>query len=114
MLRAGTVCLDITPPLGTQLRGLFHERRASAVHDPLYARAFALENGGEGIAVVVCDIIGVRRAYLDSAKARIAETVGLAPERVLICCTHTHTGPETGDDPYTESLIGRIADAVQL
>lgn len=114
MLRAGTACVDITPPLGTQLRGLFHERRASAVHDPLYARAFALENAGEGIAVVVCDIIGVRRAYLDRARARIAETVGLTPERVLICCTHTHTGPETGDDPYTESLIGRIADSVQL
>jgi hypothetical protein len=62
----------------------------------------------------VCDLIGVKRAALDRAKDRIAETVGLSPERVLICCTHTHTGAETGEDAYTEFLIGRIADAVRL
>lgn len=114
MLLAGAACLDITPPLGTPLRGFFHERRARAVHDPLYVRSLALEQDGAGIAIAICDLIGVRRTYLDRAKARIAETVGLAPERVLIACTHTHTGPETGDDAYTEFLIARIADAVRL
>lgn len=114
MLRAGAACLDITPPLGTPLRGFFHERRARAVHDPLYVRSLALEQDGAGIVMAICDLIGVRRAYLDRARARIAETVGLSPERVLIACTHTHTGPETGDDPYTEFLIARIADAVTL
>lgn len=114
MLKAGAACLDITPPLGTPLRGYFHERRAGAVHDPLFVRSFALEREGVGIAIAVCDLIGVKRVYLDRAKARIAETVGLSPEQVLICCTHTHTGPETGDDPYTGFLIGRIADAVRL
>jgi neutral ceramidase len=114
MIRAGAACLDITPPLGAALRGYFHERRAARVHDPLYVRSFALERDGFGIAVAVCDLIGVGRAYLDRAKARLAETIGLQPEQVLICCTHTHTGPDTGDDPYTEFLVGRIADAVAL
>ncbi len=114
MLKAGAVCLDITPPLGTLIPGLFHERRAEVVNDPLKVRSFVLEREGEGIAVVVCDLIGVKRPYLDRAKARIAEAVGLAPERVLICCTHTHTGAQTGEDAYTEFLIGRIADAVRL
>jgi neutral ceramidase len=114
MLKAGSACLDITPPLETAMPGYFHERRAGAVHDPLFVRAFALENGGNGIAIAVCDLIGVKRAYLDRSKARIAETTGLAPEQVLICCTHTHTGAATGDDAYTEWLIGRIADTVRL
>ena len=114
MLKAGAAWLDITPPLGTLMPGYFHERRAGAVHDPLFVRAFALEDGGAGIAVAVCDLIGVKRAYLDRAKARIAETIGLAPERVMIGCTHTHTGAATGDDAYTEWLIGQIADAVRL
>ena len=43
MLKAGAACLDITPPLGTLMPGYFHERRATAVHDPLLVRAFALE-----------------------------------------------------------------------
>src|SRR2546426_151538 len=30
-MRAGAACLDITPPLGTPLPRLFHERRADAV-----------------------------------------------------------------------------------
>lgn len=114
MLKAGAACLDITPPLGTLIPGYFHERRVGAVHDPLNVRAFALERGGEGVAVAVCDLIGVKRAYLDQAKARIAATVGLRPEQVLISCTHTHTGAATGEDAYTQFLIGRIADSVRL
>jgi len=114
MLTAGVSCLDITPPLGTRMRGYFEERTASTVHDPLHVRSFALEDSGAAVAVAVCDVIGVSRKYLDQAKARIAETTGLQPEQVLIACTHTHTGPETGDDAYTEWLWGRIADGVRV
>jgi hypothetical protein len=114
MLKAGAATLDITPPLGTKMPGLFHERRASEIHDPLHVRAFCIEGEGAAIALAVCDLIGVKRIYLDRAKARIAEETGLPPERVLISCTHTHTGAMTGEDAYTEFLIGRIADAVRL
>ncbi|MDE3000828.1 MAG: hypothetical protein OXU79_17270 [Gemmatimonadota bacterium] len=114
MLNGGAVTLDITPPLGTRIPGLFHERRAEGVHDPLNVRSFVLERDGAGIAIAVCDLIGVARAYLDRAKARIAESTGLAPERVLICCTHTHSGAQTGDDAYTAFLVERIADSVRM
>jgi len=114
MLKAGAVMLDITPPLGTKMPGLFHERRASEIHDPLYVRAFCIEGEGGAIAVAVCDLIGVKRVYLDRAKAHIAEATDLTPDRVLISCTHTHTGAMTGEDAYTAYLIDRIADAVRL
>lgn len=114
MLKAGVSCLDITPPLGTKMRGYFEERTASTVHDPLHVRSFALENDGAGLAIAVCDVIGIDRRYLDQAKARITETTGLLPEQVLISCTHTHTGPETGDDAYTEWLWQRIGDGVRI
>ena len=77
-------------------------------------KSFVFERDGAGVAVVVCDLIGVKRTYLDQAKAKIAETVELAPDRVLICCTHTHTGAQTGEDAYTSFVIERIADVVQL
>jgi hypothetical protein len=32
----------------------------------------------------------------------------------LICCTHTHTGAQTGDDDYTRFVVGRIGDAIRL
>ncbi len=114
MLTAGVSCVDVTPPLGTPMRGYFEERTASTVHDPLHVRGFALEDSGAAVAVAICDIIGLSREYIDQAKALIAETTGLLPEQVLIACTHTHTGPHTGDDAYTEWLWRRIADAVSI
>jgi hypothetical protein len=94
--------------------GLFHERFAEKIRDPLHARAFVVEAGGEGVAIVVCDLIGVKRPYLDRAKNRIADSTGLAPERILLSCTHTHTGAATGEDAYTAFLVERIADVVRL
>ena len=114
MMHAGTSILDITPPLGTAMPGLFHERRAEVIHDPLHVRSSALERGDTGIAVAVCDLIGVKRIYLDRAKEKIADTIGLAPSHVLICCTHTHTGAQTGDDAYITFVIDRIADSVRM
>lgn len=114
MLTAGAACVDITPPLGTPMPGLFHERRAEVVHDPLHAKSFVVGREEPGIAVVVCDLIGVKRTHIDRAKAAIAETVGMPPERVLVCCTHTHTGAQTGDDAYTAFVTQRIADSVRL
>jgi hypothetical protein len=126
VLTAGAACLDITPPLGVKLRGFFNERRATTVHDPLQVRAFVVDCGldaqdegtgqgkGEAIAVAVCDLVGVPRVYLDRAKALIAERTPLTPERVMIACTHTHTGPETDDADYGGWLAGRVADAVAV
>jgi len=114
MLTAGVSCLDITPPLGIKLRGYFEERVATTVHDPLQVRSFAVEQDGAAAVIAICDIIGIARPYLDRAKARIAETTELRPEQVLIACTHTHTGPFTGDDDYTAWLSDRIADGVRV
>ena len=114
MLTAGASCVDVTPPLGTKMRGYFEERTASTVHDPLHVRSFALESDEGAVAVAICDIIGISREYLDQARALIAETTDLQPEQVMIACTHTHTGPHTGDDEYTEWLWRRIADGVRI
>jgi hypothetical protein len=114
MLTAGASELDITPPLGTGMRGYFEERTADTVHDPLNVRSFVLEDDGAAVAIAVCDIIGIDRKYLDQARERIAETTDLMPEQVMIACTHTHTGPVTGDDDYTQWLWRRISDGVRI
>ena len=60
-LTAGAACVDITPPLGTMIPGLFHDRFAEKIRDPLQARGFVVEAGGEGVAIVVCDLIAIGR-----------------------------------------------------
>jgi len=114
MLTAGVSCLDITPPLGIKLRGYFEERIATTVHDPLQVRSFAIEQDGAAAVIAICDNIGIARQHLDVVKGRIADATGLLPYQVMIGCTHTHTGPFTGDDEYTSWLIDRIADGVRV
>lgn len=109
-LRAGAACVDATPTLGMAMR---NDRRAVGVHDPLHVRAFALERDGSGLALAVCDNLGVKRSHLDRAKARIAEATGLDPSRVMISCTHTHTAAQA-EGPYADFLVERIVDAVRL
>ena len=121
-VRAGAAQVEITPPVGTSLSGYFTDRVSDTVADPLFARALVIEHDGEGMALVSCDVICLTRDTTDAAKARIAQRCGLAPERVLICATHTHTGPNTRrqgkqiipvNGEWLDALPGKIAAAVE-
>lgn len=120
-IRAGSGRTIITPPVGTSLAGYFHDRVSDGVRDELRASAVVFEAGGERIALVSCDLIALRREIVDPAKAIIQEQTCIPSENVLICCTHTHTGPETRcgrvvpwSEEYLATLPGLIAESVVL
>ena len=122
-LLAGKAELVITPPLGVSMAGYYRDRRADDILDDLYARALVLSLGSTTAAIVVCDVIGLKRAITLKVRERVAEGTGVPPSQVMICCTHTHTGPvfvswpEAGvlaDPAYVDVLTRRIADAVRL
>jgi len=92
---AGSAKVDITPPVGASLAGYFHDRRASGVADPLYAKALVAGSDDEAVALVALDLIGLRRAEVEQTRRRAHELCGIRPERVMIACTHTHLGPVT-------------------
>src|SRR5262245_60510812 len=118
-LRAGVARGDVTPPLGVELCGYgpFLGRAATGVHDRLWCRAVVLEADRERLVLVSCDLIGVLQETTDAVRATVRERLGVPPERVLIACTHTHSGPNTirligwgePDQPYRAGLAGRIA-----
>ena len=117
--RVGRGRVDITPPLGASLAGYFHDRFAKRMRDPLHARALVFEAGGERLAFVTCDLVCISPELGDATKRIIQEKTGIAPGNVLLCATHTHTGPEIRkgnvvpcNDEYAEALPARIADAV--
>lgn len=93
-IRAGSARVEITPPIGTSLAGYFRDRVSDRVEDPLYAKALVLESGGERVALVSCDVICMPSATADPAREMIEERTGIPGGNVLICATHTHTGPE--------------------
>jgi neutral ceramidase len=121
MLRVGTSVVDITPPIGSQVAGQFHERIAELVHDPLCARAFVVDDGETRAAIVGCDLLSLKRSTVQKARALAAELTDIPATNILISATHTHTGPRTtgifpssADAEYVSLLPRQIASAVAL
>lgn len=90
---AGAAAVDVTPPVGTWLGGFGVLRDASAVHDPIWARALAVRRDGVTAVVVAVDVVGLHHHVLERCRARLADVA--TPEAVLIAATHTHSGPDT-------------------
>jgi hypothetical protein len=119
-LRAGAAASNITPWLGVSINGGFQDQRATGVHDELYARALVLDDGRTRLAVVVVDSCMLPRGVIDEAKRRIQESSAIAPERVLVSATHTHSAAASAailqsepDPAYPPFLARRISDAVR-
>jgi neutral ceramidase len=124
-LRVGAARTVITPPIGVSLAGSYSDRRAVGVHDELYARAFVAGDGEARIAVISCDLIGVRASTVAGARRLIEQTCGIPGDHVLIAATHNHSGPLTRelvasglagepDEAYLAQLERQIASAVQV
>ncbi len=117
-LRAGASAVDISPrefPLN--MPGGFTGNAAEGLNDPLHSRALVLSDGATTLAMVVVDNLGVAPEVQDEAKAIAAEKTGIPAEKMLVCSTHTHSGPPSnGKDgtagAYRKILVNGIAESI--
>ena len=88
---AGVGRAEITPPAGTPLGGYGARkgRPSTGAHDPLFAKALVLDDGTTRVAIVTTDLVGTNAEM----KRRVSERTGIPPERLLLCASHTHSGP---------------------
>lgn len=113
-IHAGAAAIDVTPEPGCYLAGYGLNRVAVNALDPLWARAVAIRCGRVTAAVLAIDCIGVT---VQQAQA-IAAAAALPLGRLLVCATHTHTGPDTlglwGPDGNTsgvsEPLVAKLIE----
>ncbi len=120
IFRAGAAASNVTPWLGVSMPGGFTDRRATRIHDELYARCLVLDDGQTKLAIVVVDNCILPRDVLDRAKAMAQKATGIPATHMLVSATHTHSGPAAMDiamckaDPeYQAFLARRIADGIQ-
>ncbi|HVM46410.1 MAG TPA: neutral/alkaline non-lysosomal ceramidase N-terminal domain-containing protein [Candidatus Acidoferrum sp.] len=92
-LLVGAAEVDITPPVGYRMAGYFNERISTGVHDPLHAKAMVLQQGTAELALVACDLLGVQLSDTTAARAQASKRTGIPVSHIVICATHTHTGP---------------------
>lgn len=117
-MTAGFARLDITPPMGTYVRGYFRERRVKGVFDPLHVRAVAFGCGEKSAVLLVAELCALSGLSGSRWPEELARRLGLPREAVFLCCTHTHTGPdvttERSDPEYDAWLLRRLGDAAQM
>lgn len=122
-LQAGFAKRVITPSLSggpVYMAGFGHDRKATGVHDDLFARCLGVSDGAQKLALCSVDLIGFFLPETDKTRAFLAARVPGA--RLVLASTHDHEGPDTmglwgpnaiksGVDPaYMERLRGLIAE----
>jgi neutral ceramidase len=118
-LRVGAARIDITPDKPVCLEGYLEPatRVSTGVHDRLYARAFAFSDDRSRLVLVSCDLGSFTLG--DFLRRRIGDALGLRSDELLLCATHTHSGPFLTLHPsypdnveYTRRLARPLIEAV--
>jgi len=115
-LLAGAAKCSIVPPFPTHMGG-FGDRNGTftGVSTPIYARALVCDNGAIRLAIVTTDICYVLRDLVDTVRERIADDIEIPAENVLVCATHSHSGPSEplhGAPEERERLNDFLADQI--
>lgn len=86
----------ITPTVPVMLAGFgARTEPAHSVHDDLEVRVLVVRDGTVGVALVVCDLLGMTAGFADPVRAAVGELLDLPRAAVLTACIHTHGGPNT-------------------
>lgn len=109
-LKAGVGIVDITPKEPIKLMGMPVAKPASEVKTRLYVRALVLSAGGTKAAIVTLDTLKYPVERAQEARAKIERTTGIQAENVIICASHTHSGPLW--TYYQDQLATPIVEAV--
>jgi len=132
-LYIGWASRDVTPDRPVMLRGQFHMRVSTHVHDPLTVTALALATDDDQCVMVSVDRVAIPQPLLRGVRAKLKKlTPDLPPEKIFLSATHTHTAPQMlspdspevfipWEDPgpgvmfpteYAEFLIDRTATCI--
>jgi neutral ceramidase len=108
---AGAARVEITPAADEALRMAGYASRVEGhqgIHDPLYVRAVAVDDGASRGLIAAADLIGMPNDLWERTSARVARETGVPVENMLLAGTHTHGAP-TLSVPQEDRTQGRQA-----
>ncbi|MEA4832189.1 hypothetical protein SDC9_95920 [bioreactor metagenome] len=100
MFKAGFSELAFTPEFGLEIPGYYTPRCANGVLTELCAKAAVFESGDELCGLVVLDIIGGSYEITKKIRERVSKYIPVAPEKLIVFSTHTHTSVPVDFDLY--------------
>jgi len=93
--RASVVKVDITPDSPQWLLG-YGPRQSTGVHDHLFHRVVAMDDGKTQFFLISTDICLVSPNFYDDVTAELNRQMGIKPLQLWWSTTHTHAAPEVG------------------
>ena len=110
---AGVARRNITPPVGASMAGYAgRDHGAEGVHDELWVRALFLCDGTNCAALLCRDVLDTQAGEMDLLSEVFEQRLGLAPDRLFIGNTHTHSGPSTScaEDADNRVYVAALAE----
>jgi len=92
-IKIGWSEVDMTPKKGTKisLAGQFFERITDEVESPITVTAFALESGDDQMVIAACDIVAIGSNVMDAVREKLAGTIDLPLDKIIVSAIHSHT-----------------------
>jgi hypothetical protein len=103
--RASVVKIDITPDKPQWLLG-YDPRQSTGVHDHLYHRIVAMDDGKTQFFLISSDICLYSPSVYDEVASALEAEMGIKPLQVWWTTTHTHSAPEVGVPGLGEAFLG--------
>ncbi len=103
--RAAVVKVDITPENPQWLVG-YGARKSTGVHDRIFHRIVALDDGTTQFFLISSDICLISPSEYDRVVAQLKSQYGINPLNVWWTVTHTHSAPEVGPPGLPAIFLG--------
>jgi hypothetical protein len=103
--RASVAKVDITPDQPQWLLG-YGARQSTGVHDRLYHRIVAMDDGKTQFFLISTDICLFSPSVYDEVMSTLEAQTGIKPVQVWWTVTHTHSAPEVGPPGLGAAFMG--------
>src|SRR6266498_2189839 len=102
--RGSVVKVDITPKTPQWLMG-YGPRKSTGVHDPIFHKIAALDDGTTQVFIVASDLCLFSPTVYDEVAAELKNEIGLEPRQLWWGVTHSHSAPEVGPPGMYDVLL---------
>lgn len=99
LIDVGVARVEITPETPVRLAG-YSDRNVpfTGVSQKLWAKALAFGDAKQGYSVLLTvDLLGIPAQITQRVREELAKEVNIKPENLVICASHTHSGPQIGN-----------------
>lgn len=89
----------ITPKPGARLHGYSDDIYSESVNDDLRVTAILFKYDKKQIMLIVAEVCTIDTDLSDRIRTRISKELNIDINAIILCATHTHTGPCTSGSP---------------